>query len=303
MTPSMSALWVKSAGGDGQVAARPGPHRVQPDVAMGTRGAPLWAATFQKRRFPPRWRIPPNCDTLGRTWKATTVCRSLLILWIVCCSGCALDAAESFTIRSTGAVVHSEVRYFLTGAFGGYGGFVNNPDKDGTFRIPLEGEGKPASSFKAILYARGCQFTVLSVDLLSDPTRNATFECQQLSTITLRGRISPRPSGAGPLDVEIRYLSSWDHKFFGFSDGIVQSFSVGKAPLNAGGRFQIQIPDFSKDPITSRMQDAYLEVLVVEHSSWNLVEHVLPATDLQYQNTGLKILPGYDPEIVFGRRR
>src|SRR5437867_1811419 len=49
---------------------------------------------------------PPNCDTLVRTWKTTTVCRSLLILWIVCCLGCALDAAEPFTIRSTGAVVH-----------------------------------------------------------------------------------------------------------------------------------------------------------------------------------------------------
>jgi len=131
--------------------------------------------------------------------------------------------------------------------------FVRDPGEDGAYRIPLEQEGKPAITLKAILYARGCQFTVLSVDLLSDATRNATFECLQLSTITLRGRISPPPSGAGALDVEIRYLSSWDHKFFGFSDGIVQSFSVGKASLNAGGRFQIQIPDFSKDPITNRM--------------------------------------------------
>jgi hypothetical protein len=253
--------------------------------------------------FHPDGESPLNCDTLGQTWKTTTVCRRPLILWIVFCSGCTLDAAESFTIRSTGAVVHSEVRYFLTGAFGGYGGFVRNPDKDGTFRIPLEREGRPASSFKAILYARGCQFTVLSADLLADPTRNATFECRQLSTIALRGRISPPPSGAGALDVEIRYLASWGHKFFGIADGIVQSFSVGKAPLNPGGRFQIQIPNFSKDPITNRMQDAYLEVLVVEHSSWNLVERVLPAADLQYQNTGLKILPGYDPEIVFGRWR
>jgi hypothetical protein len=77
---------------------------------------------------------------------------------------------------------------------------------------------------------------------------------------------------------------------------------VGKAPLNAGGRFQIQIPDFSKDRVTNQLQDAYLEVLVVEHSSWNLVGHVLPSADLQYQN-GLKILPGYDSEILFSWRR
>jgi hypothetical protein len=145
-------------------------------------------------------------------------------------------------------------------------------------------------------------FIVLSLDLLSDPTRNATFECRQLSTITLRGRISPPPSGVTERDVEIRYLASWDHRFFGISDGMVESFGVGKAPLNAGGRFQIQIPDFSKDRVTNQLQDAYLEVLVVEHSSWNLVGHVLPSADLEYQN-GLKILPGYDSEILFGWRR
>jgi len=229
--------------------------------------------------------------------------RRTLILWIALCSGCVLEAGESFTIRSAAAAVPSEVRYFLTGAFGGYGGFVRDPGKDGTHSIPLESAGKPARSLKAILYAPGCQFTVLSVDLLSDPTRNATFECRPLSTITLRGRISPPPSGPGKLDVEIRYLASWDHKFFGIGDGLVQSFSVGKAPLSAEGRFQIQIPDFSKDSITNQMQDACLEVLVVVHSSWNIVEQVLPSGDLLYRNTGLKILPGYDPDLLFDVRR
>ena len=123
------------------------------------------------------------------------------ILWVAFCSSCVLDAAESFTIRPTAVAVPSEVRYILTGAFGRYGGFVRNPDKDGTYSIPLESEGKPANSLKAILYARGCQFTVLSVDLRSDPTRKATFECRELSTITLRGRISPPPPGGGELDV------------------------------------------------------------------------------------------------------
>lgn len=100
------------------------------------------------------------------------------------------------------------------------------PDKDGAYRIPLEENGSPANSLKAILYAPGCQFTLVSVDLTSTPTRSATFECRQLSTITLRGRISPPLSGTGALDVEIRCLTPREHKFFGIFDGMIGQFSV-----------------------------------------------------------------------------
>jgi hypothetical protein len=91
-------------------------------------------------------------------------------------------------------------------------------------------------------------------------------------------------------------------KFFGLLDGgIVQQFSVGKAPLLAGGRFQIEIPDFSKDEVTQQMQNAYLQVLVIEHSTWNIVEEVLPQ-DLQHRNIGLKIWSGYGSEVAFTGR-
>jgi hypothetical protein len=130
-------------------------------------------------------------------------------------------AAESFTIRSSAAVGRIEVRYGLSGAFGYYGGFVGERDKDGAYRISLEADGKPAKTLKAILYAEGCQFSVLSVDLISDPTRNEAFECVPLSKITLRGRISRPPKATGALDIVIEYVAAWDHKFFDFVDGMV----------------------------------------------------------------------------------
>jgi len=228
-----------------------------------------------------------------------------LALWAILCCGSLSGAAEaeSFTIRSPAAVGRIEVRYFLTGAFGGYGSFVPDSDEDGAYRIPLEQDGRMATSLKAILYAQGCQFTILSVDLLSDSTRTATFGCQALSSITLAGKVLAAPSSTRALDVEVRYLSSWDHKLFGIKDGMIQSFSVGKAPLKAGGRFQIQIPDFSRDRVTIEMQEAFLELLVVEHSTWNIVERVLPSGDLQYEGVGLKILSSYNSEISFVGRR
>ena len=224
-----------------------------------------------------------------------------LALWTVLCWGSVPGAAESFTIRSAATTDRIEVRYHLTGAFGGYGGYVPDPDNDGAYRIPLEQDGKPAKSLKGILYAPSCQFVILSVDLLSDPTRSATFECRQLPTTTVQGRISLPPSGDVSLDVTISYLAFWDHEFFGIKDGQVQSFSMGKAPLNADGRFQVQIPDFSKDRVTNQMQDACLLVRVERHSNGSIVEQLVPSADLQYQKIGLKILPSYNSEIAFSK--
>ena len=229
--------------------------------------------------------------------------RNGMALWTVLCFCSSAGASESFTINPAAAAIgRIEVRYFLTGAFGGFGSFVRNADRDGAYRIPLEQEGKLAKSLKAILYAPGCGFVLLSTDLTTTPTRNATFECRPLSTITLRGKISPPPSGGAALDVQVRYVSAWDHKFFGIADGIIEQFSVGKSPLLPEGQFQLQIPNFSKDRVTTQMQDAYLDVLVIEHSTWNIVEAILPSIDLRC-GSGLKILPSYDTEVVFSRRR
>jgi len=189
----------------------------------------------------------------------------------------------------------------VTGAFGGYAGFVRDADKDGAFRIPLQIEGKTAVSLKVILYAPGCQFQVLSVDLLSDATRAATFECRPLSTIAISGAISPPPSSTQQLelDVEFDYLAFWSHKFYGIVDGVVQQYELAKVPLNTDGRFQIRIPDFSQDPITSEKQDACLVVRVRERVTWNNVEFLSPPADLRCLNgPDLKIQPAY-PEVRF----
>jgi len=121
---------------------------------------------------------------------------------------CCLAAPEPFfSIRSKGTTGRVEVRYFLTGAFGGYGGFVRDAQKDGVYRIPLfvdrrtEQAGKsgtPAESLKAILYSTGCQFDLLSVDLNVTSNRTVNFGCRALPTIRLGGRILPLPRGLGP---------------------------------------------------------------------------------------------------------
>lgn len=229
-----------------------------------------------------------------------------LVLPIVLSAGC---GAQSFTVLTKGVAKDVHVNYFLTGPFGGYGGFVRDGDKDGAYRIPLVPDlrepNKPnvelAKSLKAIIWAPGCQFQLISVDSITDANRSAVFDCLPLSTVTLRGAISPPPSSAGPLDVEVRYMAFWDHGFFGIVDGAVTDLLVAKAPLNEGGRFQIRIPDFSQDRVTSERQDACLMIRVLEHTSWNPVATLLPPANLRWRGTGdLKILPDYGSEVLFG---
>lgn len=101
------------------------------------------------------------------------------------------------------------------------------------------------------------------------------------------------------LDVEVFYVAEWGHPFFGIVDAAVPQLQAGKTPLDAGGRFQIEVPDFSKDAVTNQVQDAYLDVRVINHSQWPQVTRVLPQPDLLYRNVGLKILPSYDSEVAF----
>ena len=96
--------------------------------------------------------------------------------------------------------------------------------------------------------------------------------------------------------------TEWYHRFFGIGDGEVQQFKVAKVQLDGEGRFQAQIPDFSKDIVTTQMQHAYLAVLIVQHSGGDRVQSVLPSTDLLYRNVGLKILSSYSSEISFTGR-
>jgi len=205
-----------------------------------------------------------------------------------------------------------EVRYFLSGAFGGFGGFVREADEDGLYQIPLfvdpqterAGEkGTPAEILKAILHAAGCQFKLLSMDLKATEIRTATFACTPLPRLTLNGRILPPVPDPEGADVEILYMASWGHRFFGIFDGFVQQFSVGNTRLAADGRFQVEIPDFSKDVVTSQMRDAYLHVLVIGHSGGDPVKIIVPPANLQSADSfGMKILPHYDSEVSFSFR-
>jgi hypothetical protein len=206
----------------------------------------------------------------------------------------AAHAEESFTIKSAEGLT---VRYFISGAFGGVGGAVEADN--GVASIPLQFEGKSAAAVKVILFKPGCEITVLSVDVNASAARSADFSCRPLPLIHLRGRMGS-PERDRAVDAIIRYDAHWSHNFFGIRDGMIQTFELGRARVDANGRFEVTVPDFSKD-VTSK--NASLSVLVIEHDTGNLVARLVPPPVFQYEGLALKILPSYDYEIAFSPHR
>ena len=190
----------------------------------------------------------------------------------------------------------------------GYGSFVHQKDTDGVYRIPLRPENLDTPNFdfaqtlKAILWAPGCQIQLVSSELVTDFARDALCECHPLPTVTLHGAFSPPPAAAGPLLIEVHYQAIWDHGFFPIGDGPVTDLQLASAPFASDGRFTIDIPDFSNDPVTKeKLQSASLKLLVLDANTGNLVAILAPPSDMRTLGD-LKILSRYDSEIRFTSR-
>ena len=127
-------------------------------------------------------------------------------------------------------------------------------DEDETVKIHTLVAGHPASSLKIAIYAPGCQIKIVN---LSDPyARSGTegFECVKLPTITFTGQILPSELLFGKkYRIQILLHNPGDSETSWFNVYLVDDIAPDE-----NGKFQIEIPDFSKDPICSS-RDATLQ--------------------------------------------
>src|SRR5205809_2534128 len=82
----------------------------------------------------------------------------------------------------------TQIHYFLTGPFGGYGGFVRTEADRFHYPIPTVQDGAPATVLKLIAYMPGCQITTMT-DVLTASSRSRDIECAPLATVRLACRI------------------------------------------------------------------------------------------------------------------
>ncbi|HEV2400181.1 MAG TPA: hypothetical protein VGS27_24800 [Candidatus Sulfotelmatobacter sp.] len=186
------------------------------------------------------------------------------------------------------------INYFMTGPFGGYGGFVTPARDRLSYQIIAAVDGKLAERVKLIAYAPGCQIETLDIQVQSQ-TVSRQLSCVPLAQTILRGQIMPTPIMQQPSEVEVAYVAMWDHRFFGIADGPVTTFHVATAIPDQSGRFEVSLPDFS---VQANLGEAEFRFTLREIKTGNIIASLSPAEDAPAPR-GLRVEASYPPLIRF----
>lgn len=193
-----------------------------------------------------------------------------------------------------------EIRYFLRGAFGGYGSYVKQQPKLHSYDIATFVEGRAATEARVIAYAPGCAIQRFILPLHDGSSVRQEFECRHLPTVSLSGQIVPFDSIRGRnTELVVTYMAYWAHEFFGITDGFVTQLELAKVSPDANGMFQFDLPDFTADTMLfSHQQRASLHLGLRDSKTGNPLpcemEGVAP--DLLNEDHGLQIR-SYYPEL------
>ena len=209
---------------------------------------------------------------------------------------------NTFTIEVDPSVKTEElqVRYFMTGDFGGLGGFQVEQDGEHRIVIRTEEKGMAAKTLKIAFYAPHCHVQTISVDELSQSSREGGFHCTPLGDIRLQGKFSLGPTTPDQkIEVLIQYLGFWGHSFFGITDGTVLSFDVAKSAITRDGSFQLFLPNFAEDGgSSSQREDSCFAVYVRDAALGYVLAELMPPAAISRAGN-LKIIPSYPQTIEF----
>jgi hypothetical protein len=193
------------------------------------------------------------------------------------------------------------IRYFLTGAFNGYAGWMTPRPNLNSYAINTVHEGSQAMGIKAIVYARGCAIQTLSRSLPDQRERDYTFACRELPDMALTGTLTKLDRLIGKdFDIHVNYVAYWAQTFFGPGAGpLVTTLPVGVTSPDANGKFRVSLPDFSQDPTASSPDhEGTFQFQVREKSTGNLLAQLVPG-ELKARSRGLRITGKYPDELVF----
>jgi len=190
-----------------------------------------------------------------------------------------------------------QIRYFLRGPFGGYGGYVKQQIGLHSYEIATSIEGKAATEIRLIAYAPGCAIQTFTLPLDEASGVTQAFECRHLSTVTLSGQIVPSESIRDrAAELILTYMAYWAHEFFGITDGPVVQIELANVSPDADGMFQIVLPDFTAgDMPPSYWQHGSLFLGLRDAKTWNSItsDLQLEPADLMNKDYSLQMRSSY----------
>jgi hypothetical protein len=214
----------------------------------------------------------------------------------------ASDDVFTISVAAPTSTKDVQVRYFLNGdPTAQQSTSIAKPDEQ-RITVKTGTQAKPAKSFRAIVFAPGCQFATIQADDLAAGNRQADFQCQKLSTVPLSGKADISRFAGRDMQVEALYVCGWAGQFFGMPGLAISPFSVGKGKVESDGAFALELPDFSGDPLWKDLShNATLMLLLVDASTGERLAR-LSAPGTLSRKGSLKVAASYPAEIQFAVR-
>jgi hypothetical protein len=170
-----------------------------------------------------------------------------------------VSSSPSFLLRLPARVDTTglQIRYFMSGAFGGVGGYVRTAPGVHAYVIDTSYESKLARTLKVIVYCPGYGIELINIPSLADSSPNGAFvELKPLPSVELSGKIvGPEGSARKDFKIDVYYLAYWAHEFFGIGDGPVVAFKLASAVAPQNDSFSVSIPDFARDPALASIKE------------------------------------------------
>lgn len=142
-----------------------------------------------------------------------------------------------------------QLRYFLVGPFGGYGGFARPKLDASEFEIETVHEGEAVQRLQIILSCSGYQIETMAFNPLPDMGgRTVRVDPKPLGTVRFRGMVRGLTlQQVQVLYVDVDYTPSWICDFFRLPDCLLDAWTVASVELETDGRFSVALPDFTRD--------------------------------------------------------
>lgn len=190
-----------------------------------------------------------------------------------------------------------QIRYLLTGKFGGYAGWQSNEHENSVW-ISTDYRETAAAALKALVFTPSCEPERVVVEDLKNSSREYALQCRPASAITLRGRFA-RPIEWQTLRVQVQvdYVAPWANQFFGVANNDLNTVGVGQVQADASGQFQVTLPVMAKEAA-----DGAFTFVLREATSGNVLG-VLRAPQALSSQHGLKASAEYPAVVEFGLER
>ena len=225
---------------------------------------------------------------------------SVLGLAMPLCASAQESTTNTYTLSVPASVSPRDVqlRYVFSDGKSTDFGSTETESRASSVVISTTVKERPAKSFRAIVYAPGCQFSTIQVDDLS-ATHQGEFQCQELTTVELRGKV-PGVDNNKEWQLQVLYALGWARDVFNVPQISLSPISLAAVKVAPDGSFTANLPDFSRDPLWPSVSNDVLIFYLVDTASGKF--YPLSAPPEISRGKDLRVAASYPPDIEFSLR-